>query len=79
MDLIRLVENPIIKYTGNHKPIVLIYNLPKKALYGWWRTRSSSMPKITSQAFNALCCKFEKCQNQTSPWKSLIQCISRMV
>ena len=28
MDLIRLVENLIIKYTGNHKPIVLYF--PKR-------------------------------------------------
>ena len=33
MDLIRLVENPIIKYTGNHKPIVLYLQLFPKRLY----------------------------------------------
>ena len=30
MDLIRLVENPIIKYTENHKPIVLYLQISQK-------------------------------------------------
>ena len=30
MDLIRLVENPIIKYTENHKPIVPYLQLSQK-------------------------------------------------